>query len=85
MTAHCGAATCPGLFRRAAELVDKVLRGAHPAEIPVDLIAAKALALQIPDKLLATADQRRRPALPTSPASIHRRCHGAAHASASVS
>ena len=68
MTAHCGAATCSGLLRRAAELVDKVLPGANPAEIPVErptkfdllinLIAAKAFALQISDKLLATADQR---------------------------
>jgi ABC-type uncharacterized transport system substrate-binding protein len=57
----------PDLFRRAAELVDKVLRGAKPADIPVEqpikfdlvinLIAAKALGLQIPDKLLATADE----------------------------
>jgi len=57
----------PDLFRRAAELVDNVLRGAKPAEIPVEqptkfdlvinLIAAKALGLQIPDKLLATADE----------------------------
>ena len=57
----------PDLFRRAAELVDKVLRGAKPAEIPVEqptkfdlvinLVAAKALGLQIPDKLLATADE----------------------------
>ena len=57
----------PDLFRRAAELVDKVLRGAKPAEIPVEqptkfdlvinLVTAKALGLQIPDKLLATADE----------------------------
>jgi len=57
----------PDLFRRAAELVDKVLRGAKPGEIPVEqptkfdlvinLVVAKALGLQIPDKLLATADE----------------------------
>jgi len=57
----------PDLFRRAAELVDKVLRGAKPAErtgaqptkfdLVINLITAKALGLQIPDKLLATADE----------------------------
>jgi putative ABC transport system substrate-binding protein len=57
----------PDLFRRAAELVDKILRGAKPADIPVEqrtkfdlvlnLKTAKALGVQIPDKLLALADE----------------------------
>jgi len=57
----------PVLFRRAADLVDKILRGAKPADIPVeqptkfDLIinitTAKALGLEIPPSLLALADE----------------------------
>jgi putative ABC transport system substrate-binding protein len=59
-------ASFPDLFRRAAELVDKVLRGTKPADIPVEqptkfdlvinLKTAKALGLTIPDKLLAIAN-----------------------------
>jgi putative ABC transport system substrate-binding protein len=55
------------LFRRAGELVDKVLRGVKPADIPVEqptkfdlilnLTTAKALGLNVPDKLLALADE----------------------------
>jgi putative ABC transport system substrate-binding protein len=54
------------LWRRAAEIVDKILRGAKPADIPVeqptkfDLVinrkSAKTLGLTIPQTLLATAN-----------------------------
>ena len=57
----------PDLFRRAAEFADRVLRGAKPADIPVeqptkfDLVinirSAKALGLVVPDKLIALADE----------------------------
>ena len=55
------------LYRRAASYVDRILRGAKPAELPVqlptkyemavNLKTAKALGLIIPERLLATADQ----------------------------
>jgi putative ABC transport system substrate-binding protein len=54
------------LFRRAAGLVDKILKGAKPAEIPIErptklefwinLKTAKVLGLEIPEKLVALAD-----------------------------
>jgi ABC-type uncharacterized transport system substrate-binding protein len=55
------------LNRRAAALVDKILRGAKPAEIPVEqptrfdfvinLTTAQALDLEMPPMLLARADE----------------------------
>ena len=60
-------ANFPDLFSRAAEFVDKILRGAKPAEMPVqqpvkfDLIVnlktAKALGLTIPEAFLLRADE----------------------------
>jgi len=54
-------------FRRTADIVHKILHGAKPADIPVEqptkfdlvinLTTAKALGLQIPDRLLALADE----------------------------
>jgi putative tryptophan/tyrosine transport system substrate-binding protein len=57
----------PDLFRRSADVVDKILRGAKPADIPVqqptqfdlivNLTTAKALGLRMPESFLLRADE----------------------------
>jgi putative ABC transport system substrate-binding protein len=57
----------PDLFRRAADVVDKILHGAKPADIPVqqptqfdlivNLTTAKALGLTMPESFLLRADE----------------------------
>ena len=56
----------PDLYRRTADFVDKILRGAKPADLPVEqptkfdfivnVSTAEAFGLTVPATLLATAD-----------------------------
>jgi len=60
-------ANIPDLFKRAAELVDKILHGAKPGDIPfeqptkfnlvINLKTAKALGLSVPSSLVVRADE----------------------------
>jgi putative tryptophan/tyrosine transport system substrate-binding protein len=57
----------PDLFRRAADLVNKILRGTKPRDIPVEqptkfdfvinLTTAKALGIEVPNSIQLLADE----------------------------
>ena len=61
------ASSLPDIYRRSATLVDKILRGTNPADLPIErptkyelvinLNAAKALGLTIPSGVMAIADE----------------------------
>jgi len=63
----CYGPSFPDLYRRAADIVDRILRGAKPGDIPVEqptkfdlvinLATAKALRLTIPESFLVRADE----------------------------
>ena len=60
-------ANVPDMFRRTGDYVDKILRGAKPADLPVEqptkfdlvinLTTAKVLGLKIPESFLLRADE----------------------------